>query len=251
MAANRFISTGFFKSPFVRGLDAAMKLLYVFIICDCEGSGIWVMDLEAASIYTKQKISLKDFEANFIKTGKAYDLKNGKFFFPDFIHHQYPSGLNNNNRAHNNFIKELHKYSLIDENLNINEATLKGLRSGIDAAHVMVKVKEEVMVMEKVKVKGAHLFEKSEYFEFVKFDLAFSSDEKYATFNTKYYYEAVKNWSANGNTRKDWIATARNFMLRDMRDGKAVMQNGVAIKSNHKPNKAQSAEQAYKDFENG
>lgn len=142
--AKRFIDTGFYKSPFVRGLKGALKGLYSFIICDCDGAGIWVKDLGIASTYVGFEITEKDFEI-FVKSGKAIDLKNGKYFFPDFIEHQYPQGLQEKNPAHKNFIYELKKMNLID-------GALKPLRSSFEGAKVMVKVMDTVMVEVKAKV---------------------------------------------------------------------------------------------------
>lgn len=145
--AKRFIDTGFYKSPFVRGLKGSLKGLYVFIFCDCSGAGIWSVDFKIASLYTGFKITEEEAQV-FIQNGKAIDLKNGKWFFPDFIEHQYPNGLQYGNKAHQNFIIELKKYNLIDENL-------KGLRSPLEGAKVMV----EEMVKEKEKEKGKKMSE--------------------------------------------------------------------------------------------
>lgn len=124
--ANRFLETNYFKSPFVRSLKGAIKGLYSFIICDCTPSGIWSKDLEAASMYIGFEVNDKDFIDNFISRGKAIDIGGNKFFFPDFIEHQYPKGLQENNAAHKNIIYELKKYSLIDEK---NQVTVKKNRS--------------------------------------------------------------------------------------------------------------------------
>ncbi len=140
--ANRYIDTGFYKSPFVRGLKGSLKSLYSFIICDCTGAGIWNKDLQIASAYIDFNITEKDFEI-FIQKGKAVDLGNGKFFFPDFLEHQYPKGLSEKNPAQTNFILELKKYKLIDDNLKTLQRPLNGS---------MVMVKETVMVPEQVKV---------------------------------------------------------------------------------------------------
>lgn len=126
--AKRFIETGFFKSPFVRRLKAPLKTLYLFIICDCEGSGIWAKDLEIASFYIGYKVTEDDFLL-FVDAKKAVDLGNGKFFFPDFIEHQYPSGLQHENRAHKNFIEDLLKFNLLDDNLRPLIDPSKGLLS--------------------------------------------------------------------------------------------------------------------------
>lgn len=123
--AKRFIDTDFYKSPFVRSLKGSLKGLYCFIICDCSGAGIWSVDFEIASMYIGYSVTQKDAEI-FIKSGKAIDLKNGKWFFPDFIEHQYPQGLQANNPAHKNFISELKKFLLIDNNLKVLQSPLKG-----------------------------------------------------------------------------------------------------------------------------
>ena len=53
-----------------------------------------------------------------------------------------------------------------------------------------------------------------------RFSASFSGTD-YAFANLHYYYEAVRNWAnGKGVKRKDWIATARTFMLRDSADGK-------------------------------
>lgn len=138
--ANRFLDTNYYKSPYVRSLEGKLKSLYSFIICDCDGAGIWNMDLQAASMYIGFEVTQKEFEENFTAKGKAINLGGNKFFFPDFIEHQYPAGLQANNKAHKNFISTLKKFQLIDENLQIN---LKGLERGLDASlkasHVMYR----------------------------------------------------------------------------------------------------------------
>lgn len=144
--AKRFIDTSYYKSPFVRGLKGSLKGLYLFIICDCDGAGIWVADFEIASMYIGEKVTKDEFEQHFVKQKKAIDLKNGKYFFPDFLEHQYPKGLSNHNPAQKNFIAELQKYSLISTDL-------KPLWSTYEGTNVMVMETVEVMVEEKETVK--------------------------------------------------------------------------------------------------
>lgn len=127
--ANRFLETNYYKSPFVRGLKGSLKTLYSFIICDCTPSGIWVLDLEIASKYIGFEVKFSEFEDNFIKTGKAIDLQNGKYFFPDFIEHQYPKGLSEKNTAHVNIIPELKKLGLLDDKNRVLKAPSKPLQS--------------------------------------------------------------------------------------------------------------------------
>lgn len=133
--ANRFLSTGFYKSPFVRSLKGSLKSLYGYIICDCSNCGIWVLDLEVAGIYIGFNVEYSEFENFFINTNKAIHLGNNKYFFPDFIEHQYPKGLQVKNPAHANVISDLKKLNLLDENLSViipnKEAPSKPLQSPI------------------------------------------------------------------------------------------------------------------------
>ena len=138
---NRFIDTEFFKRPFVRGLDAPLKTLYAFIICDCDNAGIWSPDFEIASIYIGQKVDKKTSESAF--KNKIVELKNGQWFFPDFIEHQYPKGLQETNPAHNKIIKRLIELNLIDKNLKVLPRPSKGSKVEVE---VEVKVKEEGIV---------------------------------------------------------------------------------------------------------
>jgi hypothetical protein len=126
--ANRFFDTNYYKSPFVRALKGSLKSLYSFIICDCDGAGVWNLDLQAAGLYTGYEISEEDFDNHFIKPGKAIHLGGLKFFFPDFIEHQYPKGLQANNKAHKNFIETLKKAGVLNPDLSVkNKEALKEL----------------------------------------------------------------------------------------------------------------------------
>lgn len=77
----------------------------------------------------------------------------------------------------------------------------------------------------------ACLFADSRYNDFELFEKQFDSPE-FANVDIVYYFHAVADWSSrNGKKQKDWIATARNFMRNDNRDGKLVKvkQAGVVL----------------------
>jgi hypothetical protein len=141
--ALRNIDTNFFRSPKVRGLKASLKTLYLFIVCDCSGAGIWIKDLEVASMYTGNKITEPEFK-EFTKSVDCIDLGNGKLFFPGFIEHQYPKGLSPTNPALKNFIVELQKYNLLDSEYQI----IKTLKRPSKGSLVTVTVTESVIVPE-------------------------------------------------------------------------------------------------------
>ncbi len=151
--ANRFLDTNYYKSPFVRSLPGKLKSLYSFIICDCDGAGIWNMDMQAAAMYTGFQITEAEFDETFTQCGKAVKLGGGKFFFPDFIEHQYPSGLQASNKAHKNFIHILEKYGMIDSNQKIikKEAPLK---DALKASHVQSSQVQSTLSNDNSSVRG-------------------------------------------------------------------------------------------------
>lgn len=78
---------------------------------------------------------------------------------------------------------------------------------------------------EKVKRKGLHLFKNSPLYDLNAFKEKFKGTD-YEFADLDYYHESVKNWSeSKGAMKKDWAATARNFMLGDRKDGKLVTKN--------------------------
>lgn len=67
---------------------------------------------------------------------------------------------------------------------------------------------------------AACLFENSKFADYNAFAVQFTSPE-FANVDLVYYYNAIADWSAQrGKKMKDWIATARNFMRRDMEQNK-------------------------------
>lgn len=213
--AKRFLDTSFFKSPFVRGLKGAYKGLYLFIICDCEGSGIWSADFDVASLYVGQKVDKSGFEKFFVGVGKAIDLQNGKYFIPDFIEHQYPGGLSYSNIAHKNFILELTKYQLLDEDLKPLQSPFKGAK---------------VMVKEKVKVNRAEIL------KFIPPTLeeveAFFVENKNTRTQAKkafdYYSTGSPAWTdSKGSPVRSW----KQKMLANWIDKVDLQQNGHSEES--------------------
>ena len=77
---------------------------------------------------------------------------------------------------------------------------------------------------DKDKSKNKILFINSEYFDLNKFIIEIERNEKYILFDCEYYHECLINWSAEGKMKKDWISTARTWMLRDVKDGKPKLK---------------------------
>ena len=145
--AKRFTDTEKWKKPFIRGLQGAYKLLWLYICDDCDHAGIWQVDIDVAQIRIGEKIDLKEAIKSFDEKIIIFD-KGNKWFIPSFIEFQYPSGLNPDNRAHNSIIILLEKNNLLDKQNKPLTSPLQG-RKDMD----MVKDMDMDMVKGTKKIK--------------------------------------------------------------------------------------------------
>lgn len=119
--AKRFIDTNLFRSGFIKSLSPEFKLFWVYIINDCDHSGIWETDFEVAELRLGIKLDLEKLKKSL--TNKIVVLDGGqKWFIPAFIEFQYGK-LSLQNRVHNSVISNLKKFNLINEDLTIKPLT--------------------------------------------------------------------------------------------------------------------------------
>ena len=153
--AKRFTDSTKWSNSFIRSLKAPYKLLWLYILDECDHAGVWQVDIDVAQIKIGEKINKNDAEKLF--KDKIHVLKNGeKWFIIDFIEFQYGE-LNSQNRAHNSVINILKKYDIIDE---FNK--IKPLISPLIGAMDMDKDKDMVKDMVKVKDLEIEKIEKTE-----------------------------------------------------------------------------------------
>jgi hypothetical protein len=143
--AKRFTDTDKWKKPFIRSLEAPYKLLWFYILDDCDHAGIWQADFEVASIRIGFLITEKDMMKHFGE--KIQKIGPAKFFIPDFIFFQYGT-LNDKNRLHLSVIQLLEKNKI------------KPLGSPLEGAKYKDKDKEQDKDKDKDKEKDS--FGKSE-----------------------------------------------------------------------------------------
>jgi hypothetical protein len=88
-----------------------------------------------------------------------------------------------------------------------------------------VRAEEKEKVAAKRK-RAEHPFCKSEFADLSVFVQAFENTD-YAHANLLYYHAAIANWrdktTGEPPLRRDWLATARTFMLNDIKAGKLVL----------------------------
>jgi len=137
--AKRFTDTDKWRKQFIRGLQGAYKLLWLYILDECDHAGIWHIEMDIAELRIGNKLNIDEARKQF--KGHIVEFNN-KWFIPDFIEFQYGT-LNPENRAHNSVIERLRKYNLYSKN--------KLLKSPLQGVKDKDKEKDKDMVKEKDK----------------------------------------------------------------------------------------------------
>jgi hypothetical protein len=79
---------------------------------------------------------------------------------------------------------------------------------------------------------GNHLFKSSPFYEKTAFLEAFCGSD-YEIYDLGFYYETIKNWAdSKGEMKKDWLATAKGFMLRDAKKNEARLRADLQSNAN-------------------
>lgn len=108
--AKRYSDTDKWKKPFIRSLQGAYKLLWFYILDDCDHAGIWQVDQDVAELRVGMSIDWEKVPQIFNE--KIIFIDENKWFVPDFIEFQYGM-LNPQNRVHFSVISLLEKYDLL------------------------------------------------------------------------------------------------------------------------------------------
>lgn len=141
--AKRFTCTDKWKKRFLREMKAAYKLLWLYILDDCDHAGIWEVDFDVACIRIGEDVR-EDMALNaFGDRIKVFD-GGKKWFLRDFIDFQY-GDLEPNNRMHKSVIEKLKRYDLFPFQKEINEPLI----SPIQGAKEQEQYKDKEQVKDK------------------------------------------------------------------------------------------------------
>lgn len=191
--AKRMTDTDKWKKRFVRELSPQHKLLWFYILDDCNHAGIWDVDLEVASIRVGFDLSHDNLPSSFGE--KVISFDNGdKWFIPEFIDFQYGE-LNPNSNVHKSVIALLDKYNL--------QGYVKGLQ-GVQST-LKDKDKDKDIVKAKAKVKR---FVKPTIEEIIDYCNERNNDVDADKF---YDYYSSNGWKVGKNAMKDWKASVRTW----------------------------------------
>ena len=91
--AKRFTDTLKFQKQFYKKLPSAYKLLWEYILCDCDCAGIWIVEPEIAQIRIGKELKIdidKAFELFNQDELRVVEIEhNSKWFIVGFIKFQY------------------------------------------------------------------------------------------------------------------------------------------------------------------
>jgi len=181
------------KKRFLRELKPQHKLLWFYILDDCNHAGIWDVDIEVASIRVGEELIYDMLPQAFLDKIVIFD--NGdKWFIPEFIDFQYGE-LNPNSNVHKSVIALLDKYNL--------EGYLKGSQ-GVQST-LNNKDKDKDIVKVKAKVKR---FVKPTIEEVADYCNERNNDVDAEKF---YDYYSSNGWKVGKNAMKDWKASVRTW----------------------------------------
>lgn len=139
--SKRFTDTEKWKKPYIRSLEGPYKLLWFYILDDCDHAGIWQIDMEVACIRIGEQVTLD--RAIEVFDGRAILIDSGKLFIPDFIDFQYGQ-LNPANRLHFSVITILKKFGLYDQEQGAIKPLVRSSEGPKDKDKVKDKDKDKV-----------------------------------------------------------------------------------------------------------
>lgn len=144
--AKRFTDTDKWKKGWFSELTPEMKLLWIYILDNCDSSGIWDINFKLAEFQIGLPLDRNAVKEVFKKQYIA--INDSKWFIKDFIEFQYKcsiDGLNPLNKAHIPVINMIEKYKL--------KGACKGHTRGLQASMDKDKDKEKDKELDKDKEK--------------------------------------------------------------------------------------------------
>jgi hypothetical protein len=210
--AKRMTDTDKWKKRFVRELSPQHKLLWFYILDDCNHAGIWEVDIEVASIRVGYELVYDMLPQSFLDKIEIFD--NGdKWFIPDFIEFQYGE-LNPNSNVHKSVIQLLERYNLM--------GYLKGSQTLPEGVKDKDKDKDIVIVKDKAKAKR---FVKPNVEDIIDYC---NERNNYVDAQKFYDYYSSNGWKVGKNPMKDWKAAVRTWEKNTEAPSKSKVEQSLS-----------------------
>ena len=115
--AKRFTDTEKWKKGFIRSLPPSYKLLWLYMLDDCDNAGVWQVEVEVASIRIGTKLNEKEALKLFGDTVISFD-EGTKWFIKEFVKFQqgvnHIAELNSNSNPHKSILRLVEQYKLLE-----------------------------------------------------------------------------------------------------------------------------------------
>lgn len=128
--AKRFLDTSIFRDPSVRAMKAPYKVLYLYLLCECDHAGVWICEMDVAALRLGMKLGGRD-EVLAELAGAVIDLGGGAWYVVDFVRSQYGK-LNPANRVHASVMDRLQGLGMDPLNLPENKPLKSPLQGDKD-----------------------------------------------------------------------------------------------------------------------
>jgi len=112
--AKRFTDSGKWVDRWFRKLPTKMKLLWCYMLDNCDSAGVWDTDLELFEMFTGEVVSIEEF--NEIFKNRIQPVGTDKVWIKKFVAFQYGK-LSSECKPHKSIIDILKKHTLYEEYL--------------------------------------------------------------------------------------------------------------------------------------
>lgn len=122
--AKRFSDSDKWKKTFFSDLSTEAKLVWIYLLDNCDNTGVWSANFKLLSFQVGFDVAEKDVKSWF--SSKIVFIENDKILIKPFIEFQY-GALNHNNNAHKPVLKMLEKlapFIYLDDFKDLNRASL-------------------------------------------------------------------------------------------------------------------------------
>lgn len=110
--AKRFTDTGKWKRPWFRALSAQAKVLWQYMVDECDHAGIWIADFGLATFQVGFKVDESVLAE--LLGDKLVKLGDDRYFIPSFFEFQY-ADAKDSFKAKQSALKELRSWNLLDD----------------------------------------------------------------------------------------------------------------------------------------
>jgi|TARA_R110000824_G_scaffold105031_3_gene248785 hypothetical protein len=115
MATKRFTDAEKWKDPFFENLNNNFKLIWLYLLDDCDNAGIWNKSIKRLNFHCNTSVTEKELQQIFKK--RLYPITEDKWFIPKFMIFQYGvDWFDSNNKAVISARRKLEHLNIIVDN---------------------------------------------------------------------------------------------------------------------------------------